>query len=393
MNKKNILMPIAFLQTLGLGGISVAFFMIPHAFFAGLHKGFPMATWSHTITFLENSDNMVSNFLIIFGMIGTLFFALWHIKSLITNLKLSNQSNEIVNSEIDNSNAEATKFAKPLAIAMTVNVSFILGALFVPNLHTIFEYLFPFAIIAFTLIFIWQLKLLKSKTDTLLNINGDSKFSWDNNNSFVLLLIPFSLLMVAVGLAAPAAMSHNLTTQTIAFVLSLFTLITALVFTFVFIVAGITSIINKGGISAKAGATIWIFIPIITLVGITLVRLEHSVHTLSTNTGHSFFGLILTVTCVLFELIIIYIGYNFLKKTGYLEYEVHSKEKGSNISVFGLICPGVALSVMTGLVAYFCIKSGLVQPYDITWYLLLLLWSVTLTQTIKTLLKLNKKYS
>jgi hypothetical protein len=50
------------------------------------------------------------------------------------------------------SNGESALLAMPLALAMSVNVGFILGLVFVPGLWGVVEYLFPFAMVAFGLI-------------------------------------------------------------------------------------------------------------------------------------------------------------------------------------------------------------------------------------------------
>ena len=45
------------------------------------------------------------------------------------------------------SNGETQLLAMPLALAMTVNVGFILGLVFVPGLWNVVEYLFPLAML------------------------------------------------------------------------------------------------------------------------------------------------------------------------------------------------------------------------------------------------------
>ena len=55
-------------------------------------------------------------------------------------------------SNLKKTNIEVSLMALPLTLAMTVNVLFIFGALFIPNLWSIVEYLFPLAILAFAAI-------------------------------------------------------------------------------------------------------------------------------------------------------------------------------------------------------------------------------------------------
>ena len=60
---------------------------------------------------------------------------------------------------LKNSNAEVTLMALPLTFAMTINVFFVLGALFVPNLWSVIEFMFPFALIG-SLWLRWPAKML-----------------------------------------------------------------------------------------------------------------------------------------------------------------------------------------------------------------------------------------
>jgi hypothetical protein len=52
-----------------------------------------------------------------------------------------------------------TLMAIPLTFAMTINVCFVLGALFVPGLWDIVEYLFPFALIGFATVGYYAIKI------------------------------------------------------------------------------------------------------------------------------------------------------------------------------------------------------------------------------------------
>ena len=63
-----------------------------------------------------------------------------------------------------------------LTLAISVNVTFILGAVFVPNLWSVVAYLFPVAIATFLAIGIYALSIL-SDYFTRIFIKGDFKFS------------------------------------------------------------------------------------------------------------------------------------------------------------------------------------------------------------------------
>lgn len=61
--------------------------------------------------------------------------------------------------------------ALPLTLAMSINVMFIFGAVFVPNIWNVIEYMFPFAILAFGAIGFLALKIF-SEYFTRIIVNG-----------------------------------------------------------------------------------------------------------------------------------------------------------------------------------------------------------------------------
>jgi uncharacterized membrane protein (DUF485 family) len=104
------------------------------------------------------------------------------------------------------SNAGSQVLAMPLALAMSVNVGFILGLTFVPGLWTIVEYMFPAALLAFMAIGVIAFRELGHFIGARLQSGG---FNCAANNSFAQMLPAFALSMIGVGLAAPAAMSTS----------------------------------------------------------------------------------------------------------------------------------------------------------------------------------------
>ena len=97
--------------------------------------------------------------------------------------------------------------ALPLTMAMSVNVIFILAVLFIPNIWSIVEYLFPLVIIAYLIIGAYALKIFTEYMIRLI-INGD--FDFFNNNNLSQLIASFAFIMVGIGLAAPIAMSKTI---------------------------------------------------------------------------------------------------------------------------------------------------------------------------------------
>ena len=57
------------------------------------------------------------------------------------------------------SNGQISIMALPLTYTMSINVGFVLGCFFVPNLWSFVEYLFPFALIGFAINGYFALKI------------------------------------------------------------------------------------------------------------------------------------------------------------------------------------------------------------------------------------------
>ena len=382
--KNNVLMPINYLRVLGLGGLVVAFYIIPQGFLAYLHAGDPMFTFEHLKSLFSSQGMLFEKGLVALSSIGVIYYAFEHFKLLFNFTKKSIKNKTTIFEKTLGNNLEVTRFAQPLALAMSVNVMFIVGAMFIPGLSEIFEYLFPLALIALLAIGVWQMKLLTSVIKTMLD--PKSLFDYSKNNSFATLLIPFSLAMTSVGLAAPAAMSNILTIQGVSYIASSFFGLLAVVIAFIFTVSSISRISIAGEFDVKAGATSLIMIPIITILSITFARVQHSFIHLDPK---SLFFIISTFLMI--QIIILTLGLIYMRATNYLEKEVESKSN-DNPSVYGLICPGVALSVLLGFIVMFGLKSGIFAVGEPIWFLFFGTFIVTLTATIKTLNKLNSKY-
>jgi hypothetical protein len=196
--------PMCFLSALGAGGLSVSFFM--YLMFLVPHPNTPLATYDFVVSALLKGDwlSLVTSFSLVF----IIAFAYLHFKLLVWNTKQFNLYKKSKNYEdLLNSNSQITLMTIPLTYTMTINVCFILGAVFVPGLWGVVEYLFPFALIAFAIAGYFALKIFINYFTRLLT-KGDFDFSKNNNLSQMISIFAFS--MVAVGFAAPAAMSHNI---------------------------------------------------------------------------------------------------------------------------------------------------------------------------------------
>jgi hypothetical protein len=214
------------------------------------------------------------------GIAGMVFL---NLKSLVWNFAaLAKFSKTPAYEKLVNSNGETQLLAMPLATAMTVNGLFIVGLVFVPGLWGVVEYLFPIALVTFAIIGVVAFRRIGDFLGRVLSEGG--VFDVTANNSFAQLLPAFALAMVAVGLAAPAAMSTVPLTVGISLVLSIFVGTIAGLYALVAAVVAFNSMLHHG--TAKESApTLMVVVPILTILGIMMMRQDHALHT--TFDGHS----------------------------------------------------------------------------------------------------------
>ncbi len=377
--------PMCFLASLGAGGLSVSFFM--YLMFLVPHKETPMPIFEQIFPKLLEGSWL--SFVIAFSLVFIIAFAFLHFKFLIWNTKqfLEFRKTEKFK-ELVTSNNEVSLMTIPLTYAMTINVCFVLGAVFVPNLWNIVEYMFPIALVGFLVAGYFALKIFINYFTRIL-ISGHFDFTKNNNLSQMISIFAFS--MVAVGFAAPGAMSHNLTINAIGIFGSLFFVSIAILLLIIKLTMGFKNMFEQG-VSIEASPSLWIIIPILTLLGITMVRISFGLdhHFNSPLSKSSLF----TLTSVIVALQIIFglLGYKVMKHIGYFEKYIESEDK-SPVS-FALICPGVAFFVF----GMFFINFGLtfnhvVDKYSLAYFLLMVPFMFIQYRTIVYFFKLKRKFN
>ncbi len=342
--------PLYFLASLGAGGLAVTFFM--YLMFWVPHPGRPVPTFED-LSAAFGSGGLPLQAAIVVAVVGIAGFAFLNVKSLIWNFAaLSAFKKTDAYDALRNSNAETTLLAAPLASAMTVNAMFIVGLVFVPGLWSIIEYLFPMALIAFMALGIWALRTIGDFLGRVLTKGG--VFDVTAHNSFAQLLPAFAISMVAVGLAAPAAMSTNALTVGIALVLSTFFGVAAILYTVVAAITAFNSMLHYGT-AKEAGPTLMVIVPIMTVLGIMFLRQDHGLHT--AFQAHSTAGetMVFLARLLTVQILFLLLGLLVLRRQGYFtDYVFGSKTSPGS---YALVCPGVALSVM----GHFFINKGLVD--------------------------------
>ncbi|WP_198304508.1 TsoY family (seleno)protein [Arcobacter vandammei] len=377
--------PTCFLSALGAGGLSVSFFM--YLMFLVPHPNTPMATFEYVFTALEKGDYI--SFIVAFSLVFIIAFALLHFKLLYWNTKqfLLFKKSDTYKSLL-NSNGQISLMTLPLTYTMSINVAFVLGAVFVPRLWSVVEYLFPFALLGFAINGYFALKIFFEYFSRLI-IKGD--FDFTKNNNLTQMISIFALSMVGVGFAAPGAMSHNIIVNSIGIFFAIFFASISILLIFLKIILGFKNMFEHG-VNIETAPSLWIMIPILTLLGITFIRLtfglEHNLN--ASNDKSSLF--VLTSAILSLQIIFGILGYMIMKKLGYFEKFIAGSEK-SALS-FALICPGVALFVF----GMFFINIGLVHndildKYSIFYYLFMLPFIYIQIKTIILFFRLYKKFS
>ena len=377
--------PVYFLAALGAGGLAVSFYM--YLMFLVPHKGSPMATFDHIYPLLEQGSWLT--FVSSFAMVLIIGFAFFHFKLLIWNIK---QFNNFKKTEqyavLKNSNAEVTLMTIPLTLAMTINVCFVIGAVFVPNLWSVVEYMFPFALLGFAIAGYYAIKIFMDYFSRLLQ-KGDFDFTKNNNLSQMISIFAFA--MIGVGFAAPGAMSHYIVINAIGIFGAIFFLSISILLLIIKLILGFKNMFEHG-ISKEASPSLWIVIPILTILGITMIRISFGLdhHFNSPLANSTLFTL--TSTIVALQLIFGMLGYKVMKDIGYFDEYVNG-EKKSEVS-FALICPGVAMMVFgMFFINLGLVSNGVIEKYSIAYFILMLPYVYIQYKTIMVFMQLKGKFA
>lgn len=382
--------PLYFLSALGLGGMATFFFMIfmfltPHPDTAIPTFESIMATWARSGSLMK--------LVIVIGYVGLATFVVLHLRMMLWNLSEFKQYRATeAYQQLRKSNAGVTLMAVPLTVAMTVNALFVVGATMVPGMWNFIEYLLPPAVAVFAGIGVYALKIYSDFVRHMFNGN----FSYEANTGLNQLLAAFAFAMVGVGMAAGAAMSSTMATAALAFAGSVFFATASALVIVVMAPFGLYSMLRYG-LAQVNSASLWLPIPIITILGITFMRNSH---------GTGFFEMsrtgeatdLTTMTAVIFtvavamQAIFLLFGHVMMSSNGYYRDYVLTK-KHQSPAAFTLVCPGVAVGVLgtfglhSGLVA-----SGVIAKFSAAyWVLMGSIWAVQLATIVLIVILLKNQ--
>lgn len=377
--------PLLFLAALGNGGLAVSFFT--YLMFLIKHPDTPVPTYSHIQAVLTGGDLPMA-LMTAAALLGIAFFSVQHIRLLAINQWAYLKFRKTIGYEaLKASNNEINLMAIPLTYGMLMNVLLILGALFVPGLWNVVEFLFPFVLVAYGLIGAYALRLFSIYFSRLL-LDGD--FDFIRNNSLSQLLSSFAFMMIAVGFAAAGAMSRVELVSVTGILAAVFFATISLLLLGIKMVLGFKSMFRQG-ISKESVPSLWIIIPIMTLLGITLVRIGSGIYH---NILHG--ELPPVVTFALMSILVSIqgisglIGFLVLKKSNYFSEYLNGDRKSAGS--YSLVCPGVGAAVLGMFFIHWgFVKTGLVVLFSPAHLLLILPVLVIQILTIRTLWKINRK--
>jgi hypothetical protein len=378
--------PIYFLASLGAGGIAVTFFMF--LMFWVPHPGQPVPVFED-IAAAFATGGVAMQAAIAAALIGIAVFAFLNIKSLIWNLQsLSAFKKTDAYAKLRETNAEATLLAMPLALAMTVNAMFIVGLVFVPQLWSVVEYLFPMALIAFAAIGVLALRMIGAFLGRVLSTGG--VFDVTAHNSFAQLLPAFSIAMVGVGFAAPAAMSTSATTVAVALMLSTFFGVAAILYAVIAATTAFASMLQHGT-AREAGPTLMIIVPIVTVLGILFLRQSHGLHVAFDTHAQAGETMVFLARLLSIQIVFLLLGAVVMMRQGYFRDFVMGIK--TSPGSYALVCPAVALSVMIhffvnkGLVA-----AGAIEKFGVAYWSVTGIAIVAQIVAIALVLRLNRQH-
>ncbi|MBN2907121.1 MAG: hypothetical protein JXJ18_10475 [Rhodobacteraceae bacterium] len=341
--------PLYFLASLGAGGLAVTFFM--YLFFWVAHPGQPVPVFEDVARAFAGGG-LLTRGMIVIAYLGIAILSFYNIKLLIWNIAQYRRLKGTAQwQELTSTNAESQLLAMPLALAMSVNVGFVIGMAFVPRMWSVVEYLFPLALIAFGLIGVLALRQLGDFLGRVLTKGG--VFDVTAHNSFAQLLPTFALAMVAVGFAAPSSMSTLPLTAGISLVGSTFFGVAAMVYGVVAAITGINSMLHYGT-SRESGPTLMVVIPIMTVLGIMFLRQEHGMHVTFGAETAAVETLVFLSRLMAVQVVFLLLGFVVMNRQGYWGQYIFGTENSAG--AYALVCPGVALSVML----HFWLNKGLV---------------------------------
>lgn len=353
--------PAYWLAALGAGGLAVSFFM--YLMWMLPHVGVPMPTWEHLVAGWQAGGALQA--LIVFALSGVVLLSLLHFVLLIWNIRqYRTTAGQQAIQALRNTSGEVQLMAMPLTLSMTVNVLFILGALFVPGLWGYVEYLFPAALLAYLTL---GVSAVRTYGRYLSRIFVEGGLQSEERNHLSPLMAVFAFSMLSVGFAAPAGISGVKLVSVLAATLSILFLVLAVAAAVLVLISSISAIMRHG-LNPQASPSLLMLIPILTLLAIEWVRLQHGLSQHFAGGANSSVIFVTLTAVYMFQIAVLLFGLRVMRLNGYLREHLSGRER-SPVS-FGLICPGVAIVVMGMFWWHLAwVNGGVIQQFGVAYWI------------------------
>ena len=147
----------------------------------------------------------------------------------------------------------------------------------------------------------------------------------------------------------------------------------------------------ENGVNAEAAPTLWIVIPLITVVSIAWIRQAHGMHVHFDVHGGKGASLEMLLPLLSVQVATALFGWSILKEQGYFGRFVTGTERSPGS--YALVCPGVALSVMLQFfVNKGLVGSGGVEKFSAVYWALSAPALILQVATIALVIALNSKH-
>ncbi|CAN8139955.1 hypothetical protein J3998_02865 [Thiomicrorhabdus sp. 6S2-11] len=380
------------LAALGAGGMTASFFFVVN--FMTAHPGDVFISW----------DILVANYLggtsphqllVQFYMLGATLSAILHFVLLARWFKGFNLFRKTAAYQtLKNSNAEVQLMAIPLTLTMSMNVFFILGAMYIPGLFShinlmgmeaqLIDFMMVGAGVYFSAMLVLALKIFSVYWMRL--VDGNLDFVQNSNLAQLLAIFAFGMIGVSLGaLSMSKIPTIALFGMSMAYIVITLTIMLGLIK----LIIGFKSIFQEG-IAPATSVTLLLPMVITAMIVVGLIRADiGAMHALDT-TRDANYHLLVTTIGIGFSVIIALFAISVMRRKKYFQLLKEGKLDGSS---FALICPGFAFEVQlvmwlnvgmvfTGFIAFDS------TVYYVLWTPIIAIQLVTIYYFVK-LLRLN----
>lgn len=332
------------LAALGAGGMTASFFFIVNFM------------THHPDTAFISFDNLLANYiggtslnqiLVQLYMLGATLSALLHfflLRRWFKGFKAFRKTDAYT--KLKNSNAEVQLMAIPLTLTMSMNVFFILGAMYIPGLFDqvtllgmsaqLIDFMMIGAGIYFTAMLVLALKIFSIYWMRL--VDGNLDFVQNSNLGQLLAIFAFGMIGVSLGaLSFSKVDGIALYGMSMAYIVITLTIMLGLIK----LIIGFKSIFESG-IAAPSAVTLLLPMVITAMIVVGLLRADiGAMHALEISRDSNYHLLITTIG-IGFSIFVALFALSVMRRKRYFKLLHEGKLDGS---AFALICPGFAFEV------------------------------------------------